>query len=529
MQVLDFFSEDNAHFLAMELVDGKNFGEAIRKGDEEFALADIVDWGEQILEALHYIHKKSPPIVYFNLRPPNLHLTENGKIKLLATGIGSKPDENGRFSRISFDTANLCYSPLELIWQKLDTGTQRVILNGYDERAETMLLLPPDERCDIYSVGATIYQLMTNQVPKDALERSIEILEGKSDPLEFPHELNSSISVEISEFVVKSLAISRDKRFQSVQEMRNELQSVYAKLREHKAQLLRSEVPAAPSARTVHQQLLEKSLLTKEVNESVAQTESEISDNSESHINVVGRPRAVPEFGMDLDLLEMNVEPTLKEALTVEEFKSDFNNSIPVIDEFTASEKFVADEQWQEEFENEVASSSNWQFEENPKEDSDEFQYLFGTQKPESKLSKRLAIAAFGAVIIGGGAFGVFKFLPSASAESPQQTLAAPIPVQEPQTATEIQPENAPIDSAEQVETQTSEFASEDQTPGKVDPAEIQPQPKTKDQPTQIATIKKPEPSKAASANEKKKVTVDDLINDTPKRKVTVDDLITDN
>ena len=90
LQVLDYFYDVDSQYLIMELVDGKNIGETIKKGEKSFALSDLVDWGEQLLDALDYLHKHTPPIIYFNIKPLNVHLTSRGKIKLLATGIASR-------------------------------------------------------------------------------------------------------------------------------------------------------------------------------------------------------------------------------------------------------------------------------------------------------------------------------------------------------------------------------------------------------------------------------------------------------
>ncbi len=245
LNVLDHFHEGDSRYLVMELVDGKNIGEICRKSEEPFAIADVVNWGEQILDSLDYLHKQSPPIMYFNVRPWNIHLTSDAKVKLLATGIGGRWDENVDPDYITIVLSNLSYVPLELIWMNLDAGTKRVLSNKFDEKSETMLLFPPDASCDTYSVGATLYHLLTNQAPIDSLERSIEILEGKSDPLVPASELNSLVSAEISDFLNKSMQISREHRFQTSLEMRIELVNAFNKLKERRAQALRSEVPAA--------------------------------------------------------------------------------------------------------------------------------------------------------------------------------------------------------------------------------------------------------------------------------------------
>ena len=133
-----------------------------------------------------------------------------------------------------------------MIWENLDSASRRAILNGYDERSEQILMQQPDVRSDIYSLGATLYHLLTGKLPVDALERSITILEGNPDPLPAPNEVDANISIEISDVLMKALKIRRENRFESALEMRKELENAFTELKERKSSELRNEVPAAP-------------------------------------------------------------------------------------------------------------------------------------------------------------------------------------------------------------------------------------------------------------------------------------------
>jgi hypothetical protein len=142
-----------------------------------------------------------------------------------------------------------------------------------------------------------------------------------------------------------------------------------------------------------------------------------------------------------------------------------------------------------------------------------------------------MAAVAVGIIMLGGGIFGVLKFMPAASAgmnpNAASQSVSATDPAADTQTNIEATPE-----------TETTTEMSEAQNSGEiletkqiVDESAVKPAPvKEKPAAAQIATAKTPEPPKSAvTENQKKKVTVDDLINDKPKKKVTVDDLINNN
>jgi serine/threonine protein kinase len=417
LQIFDFFFEDNAKYLVMELVDGNNFGDLVKKSEEPFAIGDVVDWGDQILSALNYLHKSSPPIIYFNLRPQNLHLTSEGKIKLLSTGIGLRPGEEGNVTLISFNELNVNYCPLELIWQQLDAGTKRVIIAGYDDKAERMLVLPPDERSDIYSVGAILYQLLTNQMPADALERTIEVLEGKVDPLIAPNELNSSISDEISEFLVKALQISRENRFQSAAEMRHELASAYAILRERKAQLLRNEGPAqqyAPNRKPLH---LAKTEIIKAIE---ASTEGEA--NAEAAAIAV-------DSGNELGRVDLSNNNSLSGFENQNQKFSDqktesIGSEIKVKKQVEAvwSDKFEVD--WDET----TMKPEEWRVDSSRKNESKDFPFMLGQRVNEGRTMKRLTYAAISVLLVGGGVLGAIKLMPSAGNQGSTETTTKAVP-----------------------------------------------------------------------------------------------------
>lgn len=525
LQILDHFVEDTAQYLVMELVDGQNVGELLRKAEVPFAVADMVDWGEQILDTLHYLHKKSPPVIYFNLRPSNIHLKANGKIKLLATGIGSRPGVAGNTANHSFEPGNVSYTPLELIWQKLDAGTKRVILKGYDEKAETVLLLPPDERCDTYSVGASLYQLLTKQIPVDALERSIELLEGKEDPLISPEKLNPGVSPEISEFLTKALQIRRENRFQSVLEMRKDLVDAFIKLRERKAQQLRSEVPVTPGV--TRRPVRPAQILQTESSEDVPATlnlKVEDLENGFAQTSVKQPSKKVPIFGMDLELLDhVNEKGEQISANSSEEFiVKTVEEAKPIQDTNDASE-----EDWQEEFtddwEKPNLNEDEWNDEPIQYKTGDEFQYLLGTPKKTSKFGKKLVFAGIGMILLGGAAFGVVNWLPVGLIEPIQEVSTQVVPAPEIFKNDAASPEIKVVSSPETSGAQVSAVSSPVAEPEKN--ALIR---KEKTPAAQAEIVKNPDVSKSTT-NKDKNVSEDDLINDKPKKKVTVDDLINDN
>lgn len=230
-RVVDFFSEVDRHCLVMESVSGSDLGELLEKKKYPFTVADVVNWADQLLEALRYLHTYMPPIFHRDIKPRNLKLTPGGMIKLMALVSTQNPAPGQEIS----NAASLNYMPLEQIWAGLDAASQKVITNSYDDRSERLLRQPPDARSDIYAVGATLYHLLTGSVPVDALERSIDTLDGKPDPLRSPHDLDKGVPVEISDVLMRAMEIKRENRYDSAVIMRQVLRTALVRVKEREA------------------------------------------------------------------------------------------------------------------------------------------------------------------------------------------------------------------------------------------------------------------------------------------------------
>jgi hypothetical protein len=87
-------------------------------------------------------------------------------------------------------------------------------------------------RSDIYSLSATLYQLMTNVVPADALSRADTMLNGLPDCIEPPHTLNPEIPAAVSEVILQGMEVSQDKRFPNARDMQKALRRAFTQMQE---------------------------------------------------------------------------------------------------------------------------------------------------------------------------------------------------------------------------------------------------------------------------------------------------------
>ncbi|MGE0133454.1 MAG: serine/threonine protein kinase [Blastocatellales bacterium] len=204
--VMDYFAIGERQFLVMQYIPGKDLEQLLTEkksgGQGAFQSSQVVRWADQLLDALEYLHSQNPPIIHRDIKPQNLKLTPRGEIILLDFGLakGIVTHQSRPSQSIRGYTPN--YASLEQI---RGTGT--------------------DARSDIYSMGATIYHLLTGEMPQDAMTRIAAILMGQPDPLKPVAELNPEVPAAIAAVIEKAMAPHPDQRYLSVATMRQALRS----------------------------------------------------------------------------------------------------------------------------------------------------------------------------------------------------------------------------------------------------------------------------------------------------------------
>src|SRR5262249_10789923 len=154
-RVTDHFTEGDGQFLAMEFIPGDDLAAQLRSRTAPFDVDTVVEWSMQLLDALEYLHGCEPPVVHRDIKPQNLKVTDQGQIILLDFGLakGAPQLVDGRSAVSSVFGYTLNYAPLEQI-QGMGSET----------------------RGDLFSLGATLYHLLTRIVPPGALTRAGEVV-----------------------------------------------------------------------------------------------------------------------------------------------------------------------------------------------------------------------------------------------------------------------------------------------------------------------------------------------------------------
>src|SRR5687767_863752 len=198
--VSDCFTQNGGHFLVMEYIEGEDLSELLKRG-ETFPINTVIGWTQDILDGLDYLHSQNPPVIHRAIKPNNLKLTSRGKIVLLDFGMAKETYGNTIEAKSVFGYSRR-YSPLEQIE---GTGT--------------------DARSDIFSLGASIYYLLTGQPPPDALARASAIVAGRPDPLLPANEINPDVPESVAALLDSALTLSAENRLGSAREMSRALES----------------------------------------------------------------------------------------------------------------------------------------------------------------------------------------------------------------------------------------------------------------------------------------------------------------
>ena len=202
-RVSDHFSEGDGQFLVMQFIEGDDLAQMMTLKRGHFPVEQVLTWGDQLLDALDYLHTQDPQIIHRDIKPQNLKLTARGQIILLDFGLAK--GQSGEMSPTAVTSASIFgytpnYAPLEQI-QGLGT----------------------DARSDIYALSATLYHLMTYVKPPSALTRAAALVNGESDPLQPANEINGFVSPAVANVLAKAMSQNREQRFASAVAMRQAL------------------------------------------------------------------------------------------------------------------------------------------------------------------------------------------------------------------------------------------------------------------------------------------------------------------
>ncbi|MGD8903410.1 MAG: serine/threonine-protein kinase [Anaerolineae bacterium] len=197
-KVSDYFSANDRDYLVMDFVPGHDLKEMLSTALSEghpLAERQVLAWADQLCDALAYMHTQDPPVLHRDIKPSNIKITPAGRVKLVDFGLVKtlSPDDQRTITVVQ-GRGTVQYIPLEQYGG--DTGHT-------------------DVRSDIYSLGATLYHLLTGQPPLDAKRRFL-----RPRSMQSPRSLNPVITSQTDQAILWSLAMHPDERPSDIYELR---------------------------------------------------------------------------------------------------------------------------------------------------------------------------------------------------------------------------------------------------------------------------------------------------------------------
>jgi serine/threonine protein kinase len=192
-RVTDYFSHGEKQFLVMDMIEGQTLESYLENQTQPISEDQVVEWGCQLCDVLHYLHTRKPPIIFRDIKPGNIMISaEDGSIKLIDFGIARFFKPESQKDTVALGTPG--YAPPE------QYGKQQ-----------------SDPRSDVYALGATLHQLLTLRDPG-------------IQPFIFPkpRSINPRLSPVLENIIMRAVMQNPDHRWQSTEEILQELERISA-------------------------------------------------------------------------------------------------------------------------------------------------------------------------------------------------------------------------------------------------------------------------------------------------------------
>jgi serine/threonine protein phosphatase PrpC len=187
-------------YIVMEFLEGQTLGNLL-KTIKPLPVHDAVTIAARLADALDYMHRRRENIIHRDMKPENVMICNDGSLRIMDFGIAK------------------------------GSGLKKITMAGFSPSMGTPDYMAPeqvkgqrgDERTDIYSLGAMLYEMATGRAPFEG-SNAYAVMNARllGDPLA-PRSLNSKITPEIEEIILHAMARKPDDRYSCVAEMKEEL------------------------------------------------------------------------------------------------------------------------------------------------------------------------------------------------------------------------------------------------------------------------------------------------------------------
>jgi serine/threonine-protein kinase len=202
VQAIDVGEVGGLYYFVMEYVEGKTLYDDLSKG-KVFSEKDALDIIIQVAKALAHAHSQG--LIHRDVKPKNIMINKDGAVKLADMGLAREASD---IKAAKHEQGKTFGTPYYIAPEQI--------------RGDIDI----DGRADIYSLGGTLYHMVTGRVPFEATSPSDVMKKHLHEPLIPPDHINTALSAGISEVIEVMMAKSRNDRYKTMDEMLADLQAV---------------------------------------------------------------------------------------------------------------------------------------------------------------------------------------------------------------------------------------------------------------------------------------------------------------
>jgi len=202
IQVYDFNQDDDMYYMVLEFVPGETIQDHLKRLNESgrrLPTSKVMEYMASVCDAVDYAHQRG--MIHRDIKPANIMLNTQGQVILMDFGIA------------------------KIVGGQRHTATGAVVGTAMYMSPEQIRGEQPDRRSDIYSLGVTLYEMVSGQPPFQADSAMTLMMMHVNDPVPDPRKLNPEVPDVLIAIINKALAKNPNDRYQTAAEMASALRA----------------------------------------------------------------------------------------------------------------------------------------------------------------------------------------------------------------------------------------------------------------------------------------------------------------
>ena len=208
IQVYDFNQDDDVYYMVLEFVPGETIQDHLKRLNDSgrrISIANAVTYMADVCDAVDYAHQRG--MIHRDIKPANLMLNPHGQVILMDFGIA------------------------KIVGGQRHTATGAVVGTAMYMSPEQIRGEQPDRRSDIYSLGVTLFEMVSGQPPFQADSAMTLMMMHVNDPVPDPRKLNPEVPDDLVAVINKALAKNPNDRYQTATQMASALRNISARIK----------------------------------------------------------------------------------------------------------------------------------------------------------------------------------------------------------------------------------------------------------------------------------------------------------